>query len=66
MINKLLSSKEFQNGQLKYKPETYNYTVSAKMAESTPQSEELNSQIQYILFIWIYMSRIRIVPFCSN
>ena len=50
MINKLLSSKEFQNGQLKYKPKTYNYTVSAKMAESTPQSEELNSQIQYYLF----------------
>jgi len=24
--------------------------VSAKMAESTPQSEELNSQIQYYLF----------------
>jgi len=51
MINKLLSSKEFQNGQLKYKSETYNYTMSAKMAESTPQSEELNSHaIQYLLF----------------
>jgi len=52
MINKLLSSKEFQNGQLKYKPETYNYTVSAKMAESTPQSEELNSHNSiYIIFL---------------
>ena len=66
MINKLLSSKEFQNGQLKYKPETYNYTVSAKMAESTPQSEELNSHNSIFIIFQIHMSTIKIVPFCSN